>query len=83
MLGYAAIASLTMLAPQRHPNHTGDAEILVIKLPQAQELINNSLLLSKAAELGNIARFVSHATEIEVATERVENSERDIGDWIR
>jgi hypothetical protein len=71
MLGYTAIASLAVLAPQWHTNHARNAKVLVIELPQAQELINDSLLLGQAAKFGNIARFIKHGTEIEVSTKRI------------
>lgn len=67
MLGYATIASFAMLASQWHSNHARDAEILFIKLPQTQELVNNCLLRTESSKFGNVARFINHRAEIEVS----------------
>ena len=83
MLGYTAIAPLTMLAPQWHPHHTKDAKVLVIKLPQTQKLIDDSFLLSKTAKFGHISRFISHTTEVEIPAKGVKDNECDIAEWIR
>lgn len=78
MLRHAAIAPLAVLASHRHANHTSNAEILVIKLPQAYKLVNYSLLLRQASCLGDITRLVQHRADVEVCTERVRYNESKI-----
>ena len=75
MLRHAAIAPFAVFASQWHANHARDTEVLFIKLPQAQELINNLLLLSETTKLRNKARFVETGAEVEVATQTVKNAE--------
>ena len=82
MLRDAAIASFTMLASQRHPNHAGNAEILLIKLPQAEQFIDNNLLLCEAAEFRYKARFIEHCAEIEVPAKSVEYAKGKVAEWI-
>jgi hypothetical protein len=78
MLCHTAIASFTMLASQRHSNHAGNAEILLIKLPQLQKLIDDSLLLRKAAELRDESRLIEHCAEIEIPAKTIEYPERKV-----
>jgi len=82
MLRDAAIASFTMLASQRHPNHAGNAEILLIKLPQAEQFIDNNLLLCEAAEFSHKARLIEHCAEIEVPAKSVEYAKGKVAERI-
>jgi hypothetical protein len=58
-----------MLAPQGHSDHARDTEILIIKFPNAQQLIDDCLLLRETTKFGDVARLIKHGTEIEVAAE--------------
>jgi len=40
MFRYATIASLTMFTSKWHANHAWHTEILIVKFPKTQELIN-------------------------------------------
>jgi len=82
MLRDAAIAPFTMLASQRHANHAGNAEILLIKLPQAEQFIDNNLLLREAAEFRYKARLVEHCAEIEVPAKSVEYAKGKVAERI-
>jgi hypothetical protein len=82
MLRYATIASFTMLASQRHSNHARNAEVLLIKLPQAQQLIDDSLLLRETAEFGHKPRLIEHRAEIEIPAEGVKYSEGKVAKGI-
>jgi hypothetical protein len=72
MLRHAAVASFTMFASQGHSNHAGNAEILLIKLPQFQQLIDDNLLLRETAKLRHKSRLVEHCAEIEIPTKSIE-----------
>jgi hypothetical protein len=45
MLCYTALTLLAMLASQRHANHAWHTKVLVVKLPETQELIDHCFLL--------------------------------------
>jgi hypothetical protein len=83
MLRHAAITSFTMLASQRHSNHARNAEVLLIKLPQAQQLIDDNLLLSEAAEFGHKPRLIEHRAEIEIPAEGIKYSKGKVAKGVR
>ena len=72
-----------MLASQRLSYHAGDAKVLVIKLPQAQEVINNSLLLVPTGQFRYISWIFDHAVNIEICAEAVGDRKKEVQDWIR
>jgi hypothetical protein len=82
MFRHTAIASFTMLASQRHSNHAGNAEILLVKLPQLQKFIDDSLLLREATEFGHKPRFVEHSAEVEIPAKTVEYPEGKVANGI-
>ena len=45
----ASRAAPAMLTPKRHPYHAMHAEVLLIKLPLGEQLIDDCLLLSKSS----------------------------------
>jgi hypothetical protein len=78
VFGNTTRASFAVLASQRLPYHTGNTEVLFIKLPQSQKLIDHFFLLGDAAELWHIPWFVNHSAEIKVSTKTIETSKGDI-----
>lgn len=48
MLCHASLASFAVLASQRHADHAMHTEVLLIKLPETQKIINSRLLLSQS-----------------------------------
>jgi hypothetical protein len=83
MLRHATIASFTMLAPQRHSNHAWHAKVLLVKFPQAQQFIDDNLLLREATKLWDKTRLIEHRAEIEIPAETIEYSEDDVAEGIR
>ena len=73
MLGHAAGASFAMLTTKGLANHAMQAEILVIELPQCQELFDDSFLLTSATQFGDIAGVFNHTVKVEVCTKAVCN----------
>lgn len=78
MLGHAALALPTVLAPQRGPNHARNTEIGLVKLPQRQKVINDGLLLGNAIHLGHKAWIVSHARGVEEGCETCKRGKRNV-----
>lgn len=62
-----------VLAAKRRPNHTLNAEILIVKFPEIQQLCDNYLLLDSAARFGHIAWILCHADYIKVTAQSVYN----------
>jgi hypothetical protein len=83
MLCHAAIAPFTMLASQRHSNHAWNAKVLLIKLPQAQQLVYDNLLLCETAKLRNKPRLIEHCAEVEIPAKSIEYSENKVAERIR
>jgi hypothetical protein len=83
MLCHAAIASFTVLASQRHSNHAWNAKVLLIKLPQAQQLVNDNLLLCETTKFGDKSRLIEHRAEVEISTKSIKYSEEKIAKGIR
>lgn len=78
MFGNAAAASSTVLATQRLPRHTRNTEVLLVKLPEREELLHHLSLLIPAGDLGDIARVFDHGNDVEVGSEGEEHRKEDI-----
>jgi hypothetical protein len=70
MLCNASITSLAMFTSKRHAYHAGDTKVLIVKFPQAQQLINHSFLFGEPSQFGDIA-WLEHSAEVEIAAESV------------
>jgi len=70
-----SLASFAVLASERRSNHARSTEVLVVKLPKTQELVDNSLLLAPATRLWDKAGVLDHAQDVEVRTSTVCNAE--------
>lgn len=75
---HTAGAPLTVFASQRPPDHAIHTKILLIKFPQAQQFVDNRLLLSPTSELWHITRIFSHANGVEPCAEAVCNAKNQI-----
>jgi hypothetical protein len=82
MLGNASKASLAVFTPQRLPYHAVGTEVCGIELPQAQQLVNDGLLLRSPSKFWDVARVMEHAAEIEVHHNRVADGKGGVGEWI-
>ncbi len=71
MLCDAPITPATMLASQRHADHTMDTKVVFVKPPLAQKGFYYSLLLSKPTQLRHITWLIEHGAEVKVATKEV------------
>ena len=71
MLGNTSIAPFAVLTPQWLSDHAGYAEILSIKLPQTNKLIDDSFLRTKTTELRNESRLVNHCAKVKVPAQRI------------
>ena len=69
MLGHAALAPAAMLAPERCPDHTSHAEMRLVVLPLADQVVDNGLLLGDPVEFGYETRVVYHGPRVEEASE--------------
>jgi DNA-directed RNA polymerase subunit H (RpoH/RPB5) len=65
-----------MFASQGHSDHARDTEVLIIKFPEAQQLIDDCLLLRETTKFGDVARLVKHSAGIEIATESKTSGEQ-------
>lgn len=66
MFSYTAIASLAMFTSEWHAYHTRHAKIMLIKLPEAQQLINDRFLLCQTSKFWNIARLIDHRACVKI-----------------
>ena len=66
VLGHTPGTSLAVLAAERLPDHARHAEVVLVKLPQAQELVDDGLLFGDAVQFGDIARVKYHTGRIKV-----------------
>jgi hypothetical protein len=66
MLGNAALTPTAVLTTKRRADHTKDAEVGLVKLPEADEFIDDSLLFSNAVKLGHKAWIEHHASDVEI-----------------
>ena len=58
-----------MLAPNRHPDHAVNAKILVIKLPETDQVVDNGFLRSATAKLRDVAGILSHGHCVEICAQ--------------
>ena len=78
MLRHAPLAPLTVLAPQRRPDHARHAEVALVELPLADQLVDDGFLLGDALHLGDEARVVGHGAAVEVAHEGEAGAEAEV-----
>lgn len=71
-----------MFASQWPSNHAVYAEILIVKLPQAEQLVNNCFLLRPTPKLGYVARVFDHTNGIEPCTESIADSKANVVDRV-
>jgi hypothetical protein len=78
MLGHAALAPAAVLAPERCPDHACHAEMRLVILPLADQIVDNGLLLGNPVELGNESRVVHHGPRVEEAGKGNRNKKHKI-----
>lgn len=83
MLGHAPPAPLAVLTPQRRPDHARHAEVALVELPLAYQLVNDGLLLGDARHLGHEARVEHHRARVEVRRQRVAHHEPEVEPGMR
>lgn len=66
MLRNTTLASPAMLTPQRLSNHANNTEIILVKLPQPEQLADDLPLLVPARKLGDESRVRYHRIRVEV-----------------
>ena len=76
MFRNAMTTSSTVLTSNRPSDHASYAEVLVVKLPQAQQFVDDSFLLSSTSKFWYVARILDHAIYVEVCTESIADSEK-------
>ena len=64
MLGDAALASSTVFAPQRRPDHAGNAKVGIVKLPCRDEVVDDGLLLGDPIHLGHEPGVIRHTPDV-------------------
>jgi len=74
----ASSTPFAMLTPHRHPIHADNAEILIVKLPEAKQLIDDCLLLASTIQLGHVSRIFDHTVDVEIQGETVRGPKDDI-----
>ena len=67
-----------MLAPNWHPDHAVNAEILVVKLPETDQVVDYGFLRSATAKLRDVARILSHRHCVEIRAQGKGDSEKNI-----
>ena len=55
-----------MLASYWHPDHTVNAKVLVIKLPETDQVVDDRFLRSATAKLRDVAGILSHGHCVEI-----------------
>ena len=78
MLGHTALTPTAVLASERRPDHARDAEMALVVLPLADQLVDDGLLLGDAVELGHEAGVVDHGAGVEEAGEGIEDGEQKV-----
>lgn len=69
MLRNAALASPAVLTPERRADHASNTEVRLVELPEADEIINDSLLLRNAIQFRHEAWIVYDACCVEIGGE--------------
>lgn len=64
-----------MLAPYWHPDHTMNAEVLVIKLPESDQVVDYGFLRSATAKLRDVAGILRHGHCVEIRAQGKGDSE--------
>ena len=67
-----------MFATQRPPDHAIHTEVLIVKLPQAHQIVDDRLLLSPTSEFRYIARILNHTDRIEPRAKPKYNRKKQI-----
>ena len=78
MFRYATATPFAVLTSKWPSDHARYTEILVIELPQAQQLVNDCFLLGTASKLWYVARVFDHAVCVEICTKSVTDQEKQI-----
>jgi hypothetical protein len=79
----AALAPFAVFASQRHPNHAWHAEVLVVKLPEAQEFVDLGFLLGQTSRLWYEAGFVKHCGVVEKGAQAAQHNECEVREHVR
>jgi hypothetical protein len=78
MLRYTTVASLAVSASEGSADHTSNAEVGLVKLPQAEKIVDDSLLLGNPIEFRDKARVEQHAGRIEVSRRGINSCEKEV-----
>lgn len=78
MLRNATTASTAVLASKRFSRHARNTEILLVELPQLEQLFNHLSLLVAAADLRDISGILNHRIDIEIGGQAVKDCEENV-----
>lgn len=78
MSSHTSLTPPTMLTSQRRPDHALHTKVRLVKLPEADELINNSLLLRNTIQFRYKAWVASHAAVVEPSAETESACENEV-----
>lgn len=67
-----------MFASQWPSDHAVYTEILIVKFPQAQQLVDDCFLLRATPKFGYVTRVLDHTDGIEPCTQSITHSEENI-----
>ena len=81
MFRNTSVASFAVFASQGLAIHTWNAEVVFIKFPKAQKIVDDSFLLREAAEFGHKAGLVEHGAAIEIPTQSISKHKPNVRVW--
>lgn len=67
-----------MLASYGLPNHAHDAKSLIVKFPQADQLVDDRLLLGATSKLWYVAWIFKYRISVEVGAKAISYGEKKI-----
>ena len=79
LLRHTAVASSAVLGSKRFANHALEAEVLLVKFPQREELLDDRSLLVSRGEFRDPPGIFEHGEEVEVSCRGVNCDKGDRG----
>jgi hypothetical protein len=76
----AAIAAFAVFTPERHAEHTLNAEVMRVVFPQTDEFVNDLFLLIQAGRFRHKTRVINHANAVEVEAASIEDQKEEIAE---
>jgi len=78
MPGNAALTPAAMFASQWSSDHARNTKVGLIKLPEADQLVDNGLLFGDSIELRHETRIVDHTPDIKPGAQGIGEDERKV-----